>query len=40
MSMLSAVHCGANFLGCAHTMANYTTAFFDSTISDDRPWET
>ncbi len=31
---------GSHFLGCAHTMANYTTAFFDSTISDDRPWET
>ncbi len=31
---------GSHFLGCAHTMANYTTAFFDSTISDDRPFET
>ncbi len=31
---------GSHFLGCAHTMANYTSAFFDSTISDDRPWET
>ncbi len=31
---------GSHFLGCSHTMANYTTAFFDSTISDDRPWET
>ena len=31
---------GSHFLGSAHTMANYTTAFFDSTISDDRPWET
>ena len=31
---------GSHFLGCAHTMANYTTAFFDSHISDDRPFET
>lgn len=31
---------GSHFLGCAHTMANYTSAFYDSTISDDRPWET
>ncbi len=29
-----------HFLGCAHTMANYTTAFYDSTLSDDRPFET
>jgi trimethylamine--corrinoid protein Co-methyltransferase len=28
-----------HFLGCAHTMANYTSAFFDSTISDNAPWE-
>ena len=31
---------GSHFLGCAHTMANYTTAFFDSRISDDTPFET
>ena len=31
---------GSHFLGCAHTMANYTTAFFDSHISDDTPFET
>ncbi|TSA15484.1 MAG: trimethylamine methyltransferase [Comamonadaceae bacterium] len=30
---------GGHFLGCAHTMANYTTAFFDSTISDNTPFE-
>lgn len=29
-----------HFLGCAHTMANYTTAFYDATLSDDRPFET
>ncbi len=31
---------GSHFLGCAHTLANYTTAFFDSHISDDTPFET
>ena len=30
---------GGHFLGSAHTMANYTTAFFDSTISDNTPFE-
>ena len=31
---------GGHYLGSAHTMANYTTAFFDSNISDDTPFET
>ena len=31
---------GSHFLGCSHTMANYTTAFFDSKISDNLPFET
>ncbi|NDH53885.1 MAG: trimethylamine methyltransferase [Betaproteobacteria bacterium] len=31
---------GSHFLGCAHTMANYTTAFYDSSLSDDTPFET
>ncbi len=31
---------GSHFLGCSHTLANYTTAFFDSQISDDTPFET
>lgn len=31
---------GSHFLGSAHTMANYTTAFFDSSISDNTPFET
>ncbi len=31
---------GGHYLGSAHTMANYTTAFFDSSISDDTPFET
>ena len=29
-----------HFLGCSHTLANYTTAFFDSSISDNNPFET
>ena len=35
----SEVSPSGHFLGCAHTMANYTTAFFDSTISDNTPFE-
>ena len=31
---------GDHFLGCGHTMANYTTAFFDSKIADNDPFET
>ncbi len=31
---------GGHYLGSAHTMANYTTAFYDSTISDNTPFET
>ena len=30
---------GSHFLGCGHTLANYTTAFFDSQISDNTPFE-
>jgi len=30
---------GAHFFGCAHTMANYETAFWDSTLSDNNPFE-
>ena len=30
---------GGHYLGSAHTMANYTTAFFDSSISDNTPFE-
>lgn len=29
-----------HFLGSGHTMANYTTAFYDSSISDNTPFET
>jgi trimethylamine---corrinoid protein Co-methyltransferase len=31
---------GNHFLGCAHTLANYSTAFFDSKIADNDPYET
>jgi trimethylamine---corrinoid protein Co-methyltransferase len=30
---------GSHFFGCAHTMANYETAFFDSAIADNEPFE-
>ena len=31
---------GGHFFGCAHTMRNYETAFWDSALADNRPWET
>ena len=30
---------GSHFFGCAHTMANYETAFWDSGIADNDPFE-
>ncbi|MET0596354.1 MAG: trimethylamine methyltransferase family protein [Mesorhizobium sp.] len=30
---------GSHFFGCAHTMANYQTAFWDSDIADNEPFE-
>lgn len=30
---------GGHFLGCAHTMANYETAFFDAVMSDSESFE-
>jgi Trimethylamine:corrinoid methyltransferase len=30
---------GHHFLGCAHTMQNYQTAFWDTTVSDNEPFE-
>jgi trimethylamine--corrinoid protein Co-methyltransferase len=39
MSAFQEVTPGGHYLGSAHTMANYTTAFFDSTISDNTPFE-
>ena len=31
---------GSHFLGCSHTLANYTTAFFDSQTNDNEAFET
>ncbi len=31
---------GHHFFGCAHTMANYETAFWDSRLADNDPYET
>ena len=30
---------GNHFFGCAHTMANYETAFWDSDTADNEPFE-
>jgi trimethylamine--corrinoid protein Co-methyltransferase len=30
---------GSHFFGCRHTMANYQTAFWDSAIADNEPFE-
>ena len=30
---------GSHFFGCAHTMANYETAFWDSQMADNEPFE-
>lgn len=30
---------GSHFFGCAHTMANYETAFWDSAVADNEPYE-
>lgn len=30
---------GKHFLGCGHTMANYQTAFWDTTVNDNEPYE-
>ena len=31
---------GAHFFGCAHTLANYQTAYWDSELADNTPFET
>jgi trimethylamine---corrinoid protein Co-methyltransferase len=30
---------GNHFFGCAHTLANYETAFWDSDLADNEPFE-
>lgn len=37
---ISEVGPGSHFLGCQHTLRNYETAYFDSTIADNEPFQT
>ncbi|MGL4404876.1 MAG: trimethylamine methyltransferase family protein, partial [Notoacmeibacter sp.] len=39
MDAFTEVGPGNHFFGCAHTMANYETAFFDSSLADNEPFE-
>lgn len=39
MDAFTEVGPGNHFFGCAHTMANYETAFFDSALADNEPYE-
>ena len=39
MNAFTEVGPGNHFFGCAHTMANYETAFFDSSLADNDPFE-
>ena len=39
MDAFTEVGPGNHFFGCAHTMANYETAFFDSALADNEPFE-
>jgi trimethylamine---corrinoid protein Co-methyltransferase len=39
MDAFTEVGPGNHFFGCAHTMANYRTAFWDSEIADNEPFE-
>ena len=39
MDAIREVGPGAHFLGCAHTQANFETAFFRSTIADNNTYE-
>ena len=40
MDALAEVGPGGHFLGCAHTQRNYETAFWRSSVSDYKPFET
>ena len=40
MDAIREVGPGSHFLGCAHTQANYQTAFWRSGVFDYRPFET
>ncbi|MGI9483639.1 MAG: trimethylamine methyltransferase family protein [Hyphomicrobiales bacterium] len=39
MDAFSEVGPGGHFFGCAHTMANYETAFFESALADSKSFE-
>nr|WP_298683436.1 trimethylamine methyltransferase family protein [uncultured Dongia sp.] len=39
MDAFREVEPGKHFLGCAHTMANYTTAFYDADLADNDSFE-
>ena len=41
LAMEAFIECGPgqHFFGCAHTMANYETAFWDSEMADNEPFE-
>lgn len=39
MSAFEEVGPGSHFFGCGHTMANYETAFWDSGLADNEPFE-
>lgn len=39
MDAFREVNPGKHFLGCAHTMANYTTAFYDAELADNDSFE-
>ena len=39
MEAFTEVGPGNHFFGCAHTMGNYETAFFDSSLADNEPFE-
>ncbi|MEM7224967.1 MAG: trimethylamine methyltransferase family protein [Pseudomonadota bacterium] len=39
MEAFREVGCGKHFFGCAHTLANYETAFYESELSDTQSFE-
>ncbi len=39
MDAIREVGPGAHFLGCAHTQANFETAFYRSTVADNNSFE-
>jgi trimethylamine---corrinoid protein Co-methyltransferase len=39
MEAFTEVGPGSHFFGCGHTLANYETAFYDSSLADNEPFE-